>query len=262
MSAALVERSELEPGVIQLVLNDPEVRNAMGDEMSEEFHAAINELRLDSSLRVLVLRGAGKAFSAGGNLDMLLAKTKLPPRENRKRMETFYYNFLSLLDLEVPVIAAMNGHAVGAGLCIAMACDIRIAKQGSKLGANFVRLGLHPGMAATYFLPRLVGRAKAAELLYTGRIISADEAHAIGLVNSVVSEDEFDDSVLSLAKEIATSGPEAVRELKLSLRTSERETLREALQREADCQGRNYAGKEFLEGITAAKEKRPAKFLS
>lgn len=262
MSAALVERSELEPGISQLVLNDPEVRNAMSDEMSEQFLAAVKDLRSDTSLRAVILKGAGQAFSAGGNLDMLLAKTKLAPRENRKRMETFYYNFLSLLDLEIPVIAAINGHAVGAGLCIAMACDIRIAKTGSKLGANFVRLGLHPGMAATYFLPRLVGQAKAAELLYTGRIISAEEAQTIGLVNCVASENDFDKFVIEMAREIATAGPEAVRELKLSLRTSERETLREALKREADCQGRNYAGKEFFEGITAAKEKRAAKFPS
>lgn len=260
MGQRLIDLSELERGVFQLLLNDPDSRNAMSEAMSDEFRSCVSAIRSKSSARVVILRGAGRAFSGGGHLDMLLEKTKLDPRENRKLMEVFYYNFLSLLDIEVPVIAAINGHAVGAGLCIAMACDFRIARAGAKLGANFVRLGLHPGMAATYFLPRLVGPARAAELLYTGRILSAEEAEQIGLVNTVAAENAFDERVLDTARQIASAGPEAVRELKLSLRGSERATLREALQREADCQARNYAGQEFLEGIKAAKEKRPANF--
>ena len=232
----------------------------MSEEMAAEFKAAVDELKSDSGVRVLILRGAGKAFSAGGDLEMLHAKTKLSAEVNQQKMEWFYQQFLSITELNVPIIAAINGHAVGAGLCVALACDIRIAKSGAKLGLNFVRLGLHPGMGVTYFLPRVVGPARAAELLYTGSIISADAAKKIGLVHDSVSEDSFEERVAACASEIAFAGPQAVRALKVSLRQSETRDLQACLVREAEAQAQDYIGPEFLEGITAAKEKRKPNF--
>jgi enoyl-CoA hydratase len=257
---ALVLLDECGGGIWRLTLNDPDSRNAMSVEMGKEFADAVRKLKGVSSLRVLEIRGSGSAFSAGGHLDMLLAKTKLSAEENRARMLEFYDDFLILTSLPVPVVAAINGHAVGAGLCLAMACDIRIADERAKLGVNFVKLGLHPGMGATYFLPRIVGRSRAAELLYAGKIVTASEAAGMGLVAQALPEDDFEKVTKSLLGDIAAAGPQSVRELKQSLSKGEESTLREALIREAECQALDYAGSEFLEGIMAAKEKRTPSF--
>jgi enoyl-CoA hydratase len=259
-NAALVKLTPLQAGIYELLLNDPQSRNAMSERMAAEFYAKISELRDNRALRVLILTGAGTAFSGGGHLDMLFEKTKLTREKNREMMEQFYRQFLSIRDLDVPVIAQINGHAVGAGLCLAMACDIRIAVKEAKLGLNFVQLGLHPGMGASYFLPRLVGPARAAELLFAGKTINAETAEHIGLVNQAVDAADLSSTVLQLATAIGGAGPEAVRGLKASLRLSEQLPLAECLRREAGCQARNYISAEFLEGITAAKEKRKAKF--
>jgi enoyl-CoA hydratase len=163
------------------------------------------------------------------------------------------------LDLEIPVIAAINGAAIGAGLCVASACDIRIAAQEAKLGFTFTRIGLHPGMGATYFLPRVVGAAVARELLLTGRVVEAGEALRIGLVSKVVPANDVLSAAVTIAKEILECGPLCTRQLLQSLRTP-LHTPSEALQREALCQAVNYAGSEFAEGINAIREKRRAKF--
>ena len=260
MSSSLVVSEEISPGVLRLCLNDPERRNAMSEEMAVLFGNTVEELCARKDLRVVVLTGAGKAFSGGGHLDMLFEKTSISQDENRRLMELFYDQFLSLLRLPVPVVAAINGHAIGAGLCIALACDIRIANEKAKLGVNFVNLALHPGMGATYFLPRIVGPAYAAELLYGGKIIDSNEGHRIGLVNRVVSPEEFDTVVSETVNGIAAAGPQAMRALKESLRFSMTRSLEECLKREAECQALDYSGSEFLEGISAAKEKRKLRF--
>lgn len=256
----LIIQTELEPGIVQLTLNDAPSRNAMSEEMGLQFFAAVQELKTDMSVRAVILTGAGKAFSGGGHLNMLEAKTKISSEENAELMMQFYTHFLSIYDLHVPVIAAINGHAVGAGLCLALACDVRIAVEEAKLGLNFVHLALHPGMGATWFLPRLVGPAHAAALLYQGKIVAAVEGEKLGLVSRVVSADALMPTALEIAQNIAAVGPQSVRELKESLRQSGHATLREQLQREALCQAADYAGPEFAEGITAAKEKRKPKF--
>lgn len=260
--ADLVTQRLLLPGVVVLELNDPDSRNAMSDAMADEFLSRTVSLAQDASLRAVILTGIGSAFSGGGHLDMLFEKTKLDRDENRDLMESFYTRFLSIRSIPVPVIAAINGHAVGAGLCLALGCDIRIAVTEAKLGMNFVLLGLHPGMGATYFLPRLVGVARANELLFAGKIISATEAEKIGLVNHVVAADKLWPTVTELAESIASAGPIAIRQLKASLVHSEGSNLAECLKREADCQAENYAGAEFMEGISAARDKRKAKFVS
>ncbi|MCB0360702.1 MAG: enoyl-CoA hydratase/isomerase family protein, partial [Bdellovibrionales bacterium] len=241
-------------------LNDPASRNAMSEQMADRFVEAIQQVRAASDARVLVISGAGKAFSAGGHLDMLEQKTSLGGRENRRQMEHFYTRFLSVLDVEIPVIAAINGHAIGAAFAVALACDIRVAVDTAKLGLNFVRLGLHPGMGCTHFLPRLIGYGRAAELLFTGAIITASEAHGIGLVNRVSSSEAFGSTVEEIANAIASAGPQAVRETKLTLRTSGACSLSDALRREAECQARSYSSSEFAIGLAAAREKKTPSF--
>lgn len=250
----------VESGIAKITLNDPAARNAMSDEMAEKFEDAIKACAADSSVRVIIVTGAGQAFSAGGHLEMLLEKTKRSKAENVKGMLSFYRRFLHVSSVRVPVIAAINGHAVGAGLCMAVACDMRIAQSGAKFGLNFVQLGLHPGMGATFFLPRLIGPARAAELLYTGKIISAEAARDFGLVNSLVAPEKFWESVLEIARPIAAAGPQAVAELKSSLTISAAGELEKCLEREAAAQAEDYAGAQFSEGIRAAMEKRKANF--
>src|SRR5688500_3431814 len=142
---ALVLVSFPREDVAHITLNDPDNLNAMGEDMAAEFLAAGSGLRTNASVRGILLSGAGRGFSAGGNLEMLEKKISLTGEENRTRMLTFYRSFLSMLTLDLPVVALINGPAVGAGLCLAAACDIRIATTGAKLGFTFVKLGLYPG---------------------------------------------------------------------------------------------------------------------
>lgn len=260
MAEELVVRTALGGGVEELRLNEPESRNAMSEQMADRFFAVVGQIIRDASVRVVILTGAGKAFSGGGHLQMLQEKTKLNVERNRELMEQFYERFLVVRKIPVPVIAAINGHAMGAALCLALACDLRVAVKEAKLGLNFVHLGLHPGMGATYLVPRLVGPARAAELLYGGKVLSAEEAERCGLVNEVCEASDFRARVDAIAAGIAQAGPQAVRALKQSLTAGDDDPLQRALKREAQCQSLDYVGPEFLEGITAALEKRAPKF--
>jgi enoyl-CoA hydratase/carnithine racemase len=246
--------------ISKLTLSDPSSRNAMSETMAGEFFAAVERIKSSALPRVLILTGAGEAFSGGGHLSMLEAKTKLSEEENRLKMLDFYRAFLSLVELDIPVIAAINGHAIGAGACLTLASDIRIISKDAKLGFNFVSLGLHPGMGASHFLPELIGYARASELLYSGSVITADVAASINLVNQVVPAAELISRVEDLAGKIAGNGPKAIRALKKNLNIELRTKLKAALEREAIAQASDYIGEEFLEGIRAAKEKRQAQF--
>ncbi|NDC37739.1 MAG: enoyl-CoA hydratase/isomerase family protein [Proteobacteria bacterium] len=258
MATVLFE--QVTPHIGKIILNDPESLNAMSEGMATEFRELVARLKSAATLpRALILTGAGRAFSAGGDLAMLKQKTTLSKQQNQERMLWFYDSFLSVLDLEVPLIAAINGHAIGAGLCVASACDIRLVATGAKLGFTFVKLGLHPGMGATYMLPQVLGSAAARELLLTGRVVEAEEALCLGLVSKVVAPEMLPSEAHKVAEEIAANGPLCIRQLLRSVR-SPALTLQSALQREALCQADNYAGAEFLEGVQATMEKRKPNF--
>ena len=255
---ALVKLDFPEPKIAQITLNDPDNLNAMSEGMAKEFRALFPIIEKESP-RAVILTGSGRAFSAGGDLKMLEAKTTLSAEENRLRMLEFYDSFLGMLKLNIPLIAAINGHAVGAGLCLASACDIRIASEGAKLGVTFTKLGLHPGMGATYLLPRLVGTSLARELMITGRMLSTEDALKVGLISKVVKGEDLMKTVLSVCAEIKTCGPLATSQVLESLRM-ESNDLTSALQREATCQSINYASSEFKEGVRAVIEKRAPNF--
>lgn len=255
---SLINVEYQKPKIALLTLNDPENLNAMSEAMAAEFREVTKRLKGEGPIAI-ILTGAGRAFSAGGDLKMLEAKTKLSPEENRRRMLEFYDSFLGILKLNVPLIAAINGHAVGAGLCLASACDIRIASDGAKLGVTFTKLGLHPGMGATYFLPRLLGTSLARELMITGRMLMAEDALRAGLVSRVVKPEELLPAAYALCAEISGCGPLSVQQVLESLRL-ETSDLSSALQREATCQSVNYSSDEFKEGVRAVIEKRAPKF--
>ncbi len=241
----------------ELCLNRPAERNAMSPEMGEEIVQAVAELNGHDELRTVLIRGAGKCFSSGGDFTLLDRLAGSPPDEGRRGMRTFYGNYLAIRELRVPTVALIHGHALGAGLCFALGCDIRLAAEGTKVGMTFVRVGLHPGMGATFLLSRAVGAARAAELLLTGRVIGAQQALEMGLVSQVVPAAELEAAGRALADEIALCAPIAVAQLKATLRDNGHRSLDEALDREAACQAIDYATADMAEAITAFRARRP-----
>ncbi|MBW2312753.1 MAG: enoyl-CoA hydratase/isomerase family protein [Deltaproteobacteria bacterium] len=265
-SLVLVSRDD---DVVTLSLNNPKRRNSMNESMGQVFREEVAKLCGDDSLRAVVLTGAaeGRAFCAGGDLGMIGGHadrgTANPgdARANaRDTMKKFYELFLSVRDLPVPTVAAINGHAIGAGMCITLGCDLRVADATAKLAFNFSQLGIHPGMGATWTLPRLLGPALAADLLYTGRTLSGEEAAAIGLVNRAVPRDDVLAEATALARQIATSAPLPVRGLKQALRASEGNHLDAQLTWEAEQQALCYETEDMHEGLSAAREKRAPSF--
>jgi enoyl-CoA hydratase/carnithine racemase len=247
-------------GVALVTLDNPELRNAMSDEMTASWVSAMAELAVDRSLRVAVVTGEGSAFCSGGNTSWIASEPDASVAELRARMLPFYRAWLSIRTLEVPTIAAVNGAAIGAGLCLALACDLRYAAAGAKLGVPFVKLGMHAGMGGTHLLPEVVGDAHARDLLLTGRIVDADEALRIGLVSRVLDPGTFLDDVLEIAAGVAGSAPIASRLTKLALLDGGHSDLETALQWEALAQPITLATEDLQEGIRASREKRPPQF--
>lgn len=246
-------------GVALLTLDNPGQRNAMSEEMTASWIAAIDDLAADRSVRAVVVTGSGSAFCSGGNTSWIASEPDATIDELRTRMLPFYRAWLSIRKLEVPTIAAVNGHAIGAGLCLALACDLRYAARGARMGVPFVRLGMHAGMAGTYLLPEAVGQAHARDLLLTGRLVDADEASRIGLVSRVHEPEGFLDDVLATAAEVAATAPIATRLTTLALRDGHRD-LESCLQWEAMAQPITLATADLQEGIAASKQKRTPRF--
>ena len=258
---------EFDDGVVTLTFNDPDHLNAMTRAVGEAFAERMSALAQRDDVRAVVLTGAGRAFSAGGDFDMLTslandgrARPGVARRDIRDTMHGFYRLFLTVRDLPCPSIAAIAGPAIGAGLCVALACDMRFAADDAKLGLNFTRLGVHPGMAATWSRPRLVGPALAAELLYTSRIFTGSEAAAMGLVNRAGPRTEVLDTARSVAREISGCAPLAVRATKRALGRSLDATLADQLVFEATEQAETFESEDVREGLAAVKARRTPRF--
>lgn len=247
-------------GVAMLVLDNPDQRNAMSDQMTAAWTDAIDELAADRSVRVVVVTGEGSAFCSGGNTSWIASEPDASVDHLRTRMMGFYRAWLSIRKLEVPTIAAVNGPAIGAGLCLALACDIRYAASGAKLGVPFVKLGMHAGMAGTYLLPNVVGEAHARDLLLTGRTVDADEALRLGLVSRVIEPAGFRDEVLATAEGIAATAPIASRLTKVALADGGHRDFESCVQWEAMAQPITLATADLQEGIRAAQGKRAPVF--
>ena len=248
-----------------VTLQHPPSRNAMTVAMGDQFKQIMDALAAESSsntLKAVVLTGEGPAFSAGGDVNFLNARIHDTRDGNIAAMRAFYDRFLSLRRVKVPVIAGINGHAIGAGFCVALACDVRVAADDAKLAINFTRLGIHPGMGATYFLPRLVGHSTASRLILTGETITGSDALRLGLVSAVFPAAKVREEAIAVAMSIATASPIAVRESLKTLRGDDAAGLPAALQREAEAQAECYAeGKDLSEALLALKEKRNATFV-
>lgn len=245
--------------VALLRLDRPEKLNAMTHPMGDALAEHVSALSADAGVRAIVLAGTGRAFSAGGDLDFLERNAAQAPVANEAEMAGFYRKFLAVTRAEVPVIAALHGRATGAGLCLALGCDLRVAGADAVLSVNFTRLGLTPGMGGTWSLPRLVGPAVAADLLYTGREVGPEEALRLGLVNRVAPEGQHEAEALRLAEAIAANGAEAVRATKRLLAGSPGRDLPGQLDAEAVAQARAFASPELAEGLARLRARRAAR---
>ncbi|MBI2893656.1 MAG: enoyl-CoA hydratase/isomerase family protein [Deltaproteobacteria bacterium] len=261
MTEPSTQTIRLEKGrIATLWLCRPDRLNAMNLQMSEEVVEALGAVDADEDVRALLVRGEGRSFSSGGDFELIEAAASRTQEENRAAMVQFYGRFLSILRVKVPTIAVLHGPAIGAGLCFAAACDLRYAAHDARLGASFVRIGLHPGMAATVLLPRLVGAARAAELLLTGASITGEEAEAIGLVNRSVPAAELDALAAATAERIASAGPIAVVRCKETLLHSLLPQIEDAILREAREQAATFASQDLLEAARAFRESRAPRF--
>ena len=251
--------SEGDVGVV--TLNRPDNRNSMTPELLDAFLAAVAEARAAHQLRCLVVTGTGSCFSSGADFKSNVQREPdTSHRAPNERSYAMYEPFLSLLDIAVPVIGALNGHTVGGGFGLAMVCDLRIGARDAKYGANFCKLGLAPGMAISYLLPRLIGLARANELLFTGRLVDGTEAEQLGLLNRAVPADQVLPESLALARTIADNAPVAVRATKRAIQRGLDLQIRDAARLEAYAQAESLATSDAREGIAALLAKRPPKF--
>lgn len=249
-------------GVATIKFNRPQNLNALSVAMAEEFGEEMNLLKKDPSVRTIILTGSGKAFSAGGDIRWLKERTTTLPSENAKIMKSFYQSYLQpIVNSNVPVIASINGLAIGAGACVSLLCDIRLASNKAKIGFNFVNLGIPPGMCGSYFLPLLIGQQNASRLMLTGDIVDAREAKELGLVLHVYEHEQLENEALRIARKIASASPEAIKATTKTLRMRfEDGAFERALQREADTQAICFASADVNEGLDAIIEKRQPDF--
>jgi enoyl-CoA hydratase/carnithine racemase len=252
----LVDRRD--DGTVLITLNRPDRRNAMTDGMTDEWRETMAALAVDPGVRCVIVTGAGTAFSSGGDLSWLGERGVETVPRLRDRMLAFYRTWLAITELEVPTIAAVNGPAVGAGLCVALACDLVYAADDAKLLVPFTKLGLHPGMAATYLLPRRAG-ALGREMLLTGRTVMGPEAATKGLINQSFPKNDLMSEVEAIAQTIAQNAPIATRLTKVALK-QDHPHLEAALRWESLAQPVTMASADMIEGLTAHRERRMPKF--
>ena len=255
---------EVEDRIATLTLNRPDNRNSMTPDVLQGLADAVARARSDAEVRCVIVTGRGKSFCAGADFKSGRIgggddseKEFTAPQD---RFYTMYSHFLSLLEIEVPVIAAMQGHAIGGGLGLGVVCDIRVANADARYGANFVQLGLHPGMATTYLLPRLLGVPRAVELLLTGRIVSGTDAAECGLANHAVPGADVLSRAREIAGEIAAAAPLAVRWTKESIYQGLEWDPRTAARHEAHVQSRTAETEDSREGIAALLGRRTPDF--
>jgi enoyl-CoA hydratase/carnithine racemase len=249
-------------GVATLVLNRPDRLNAFADDMRGEFADALETIAAWPGVRVLVITGAGRAFSAGGDVAFMvrLKETGAGFEGLAPLVGAGGRAIARLVSLPFPTIASVNGPAAGGGCNLALACDLRIASDRASFGQSFVRIGLHTDWGGTYFLPRLVGVSKALELCWLGDMVEADEALRIGLVNRLVPHERLAEETRALAARLAAAPRASVRAAKRNLRASAWRTLDECLDAEFEAQATCWDSPDSGEGVRAFVEKRPPVF--
>ncbi len=243
--------------VAMIRVNRPEKLNALDILTRREIVGAFEQLRVDPEVRVVVITGAGdKAFIAGADINEFAGRTALQQREIMRNSRAFDV----MEDFPKPVIAMINGYALGGGCELAMACDIRIASSRARLDQPEIKLGIIPGGGGTQRLPRLIGEGKAMELILTGDMISAEEALRLGLVNYVVAPEELETKTMELADKISEMSPVALMAGKQAVKNAARLDLRSGLEAEIDLFSLTFSSAEKEEGVRAFLEKRKPEF--
>lgn len=247
-------------GVVTLTMNQPDNRNALSGDVADDFEEACARITSDSTIRAVVLTGAGSCFSAGGNIKTMserygvgqdsAAKARLRAKHGIQRIP------LALYGLEIPTLAAVNGPAIGAGCDLACMCDIRIASSSATFAESFVKLGLVPADGGAWLLPRVVGMSKASEMAFTGDTIDAQQALACGLVSRVVAADALLDEARQLAARIAANPGPALRMTKRLLREGQHLRLDASLELAAAFQAIAFQSSQYREAMAARREKR------
>jgi enoyl-CoA hydratase len=248
---------EKKEGIGYLTLNRPEVRNAFNQTMIDEIHDVLRLIDKDEDVRILIITGAGKAFQAGADIAEL---SVMKPMEILRWNEGIVRINAALEKLWQPVIAAINGAAMGGGLELALSCTLRVIAETAKMAVPEVKLGIIPGTGGTQRLPRLIGKGRAAEMLLTGDVISAQEAYAIGLVNKVVPDGKVVQEAEKLANKIMANGPIAVEMAKDAIEIGKDLPLEQAVQYSQKNCVTCFSTEDMKEGMTAFLEKRKANF--
>lgn len=247
-------------GVGTLRLNRPDKKNSFTMEMIRTWASVYRDAQVDDSVRALVITGSGDSFCAGADLGNLDATNDSPLDRKNILTEEVHSVTRAIQDLDKPVIAAVNGVAVGAGMDMALMTDIRFAARSARFSEGYIRLGIVPGNGACYYLPRLVGTAKALELLLTGDMVSAEEAERIGIVNKVCDDADLDEEAHALARRLADGPPVAIRMIKRAVYQSVRTDLRTALDLVSSHMAVAQSTGDAAEAFSAFREKRKPNF--
>lgn len=247
--------SEIRNQIGFITFNSPQKLNSLAGDIRAGLIQTLGEYKMDRSVRAIIITGNGEAFSAGGDLQSMLAEGTVDNKRDR------FVNGLNALprlitEIEKPIIAAVNGYAIGAGCTLAMSCDLIVASQNARFGVSFNKMGLCPDAGGTYFLPRAVGLAKAKELAFTGRTISAVEAERLGIVNAVVPPEKLLEAAEHLARDIIVWPRAAIGLTKKLLNQGADDNLYSALEREAFAQAHCMVLPDHKEAVKAFLEKR------
>lgn len=251
----------IESGVALVTLNRPEVLNAMDTEVHERLRSLFEGFASDKQVRAAVITGAGRAFSAGGDISGMRHYAK-----SAESWKELVYGYLhpalrAIVMLEKPVIAMVNGIAAGAGFNLALACDIVVVAEEANSRQAFIKLGTTPDWGGAYFLPRLIGPARARELLFTNRVLSARDAERIGLVNKVLPRDQLETTVMAMARDLAEGPTKALGLTKMLIKRSMESDFSSVLEAEAQAAGQCIESRDYREGTTAFAEKRQPRFV-
>ncbi len=250
-------RLEVADGVAKVTIARPKSLNALNSKLLSEIGEMFNQLGQNDEVRVIILTGEGKAFAAGADISEMVNFTAA---QGKAYSQLGMRAFRAIIECPKPVIAAINGYALGGGCELAMSCDIRIASSKAKLGQPEINLAVTPGFGGTHKLPRLVGHAMARELLFTGRMVTAEEAKQIGLVNKVVEPDELIDAAMDMANEIKKKSPLALKYIKEAINHSLEVSLKAGEQYESEIFGVCFSTHDLKEGMSAFLEKREPNF--
>lgn len=247
--------------VAHVILNRPEVMNALNPEMAKELEGCITDLGAREEVKVIIIRGSGKAFSAGGDVALLSAIKDKSPMEIRQTLaQDVFGRFSAVYRVEKPIIAALHGYVLGAALSLALLCDVRIAEKDTVFGVEFARMGIAPEAGISYVLPKMVGCSRAAELVLTARRFGASEAERIGILSKIVEKGTIKDEAERLAGQMAALPPIALSVSKSTLRADLLKNFDDVVEREANLNAVCYKTRDHMEAVRAFLEKRAPVF--